>query len=188
MLISPEICSKYTDQELVERSLTNVDYFSCIYERYEKKLLNYIRRLTTVSEEEAEDILQESFIKVWKNLNNIDLNARLSSWLYRLVHNEVITHWRKNKQRQPALELSENLLHSISEDLEISQISEEELNREILTITEKHRQVIILKYFENMSYEEISDILKIPEGTVAIRLSRAKKELKSRLQFIDRNS
>ena len=187
MLISSEICQQLTDHELVSHAVEDVDYFSCIYGRYEKKLLRYIKRLTDITNEEAEDILQESFIKVWKNLNRIKHDTKLSSWLYRLVHNEVISRWRKRKKQRPLLELSDNLLHSIADDLEITQLPEEQLNQELKNISEKYREIVILKYFENMSYEEISDILKIPEGTVAIRLNRAKKEMKARLKLIAEN-
>ena len=70
-------------------------------------------------------------------------------------------------------------MQTMAEDMEIPQFSEEDFARHLETLPEKYRQVLILRYFEEMSYEEISDILKIPEGTVATRINRAKKAFAS---------
>jgi RNA polymerase sigma-70 factor (ECF subfamily) len=181
MLISQEICNQYSDPDIVRKSLEDIDYFSCLYQRYEERLLRYIRSISKVTLEESEDILQDAFIKVWKNLHFFDSSLKLSSWLYRIVHNQVISTWRKDKWRQtnPFLELSESLMQTMAEDMEIPQFSEEDFARHLEALPEKYRQVLILRYFEEMSYEEISDILKIPEGTVTTRINRAKKAFAS---------
>ena len=94
MIISKEICDELTDLELVEKSLLDIDFFSCIFQRFEDKFIRYIQRISFVSDEEAQDILQESFIKIWTNLNGFDTSLSLSTWLYRIVHNQTISYWR----------------------------------------------------------------------------------------------
>ena len=78
------------DEQLVQLSLNNQDYFYYLMKRYEIKLLRYIKRLTTVSPEEAKDIIQEIFIKVYRNLNGFNPKLKFSSWIYRIAHNEII--------------------------------------------------------------------------------------------------
>lgn len=180
MLISSEICDKFSDQEIISKSLENIDFFSCLYQRYEIRLLRYINRISKFSKEETEDILQEAFVKIWKNLHSFDTSLKLSSWLYRIVHNQVVSNWRKEKlsRKLPILELKDTMLQNIGADMQMESIDRQAIQQQLNHLPDKYREVLILKYFEDMSYEEISDILKIPEGTVAIRLSRAKKAFK----------
>ena len=95
--MSTKIVEK-TDAELVELALENQAYFSDIVYRYQTKLTYYIRRLSNFPDEEIEDILQDVFIKVYKNLNDFDQSLKFSSWIYRITHNEVISKYRKIKQ------------------------------------------------------------------------------------------
>lgn len=97
MLIPKAICESLTDQEIIQKSLAEVDYFSCLFSRYEPRLLRYLKRMADLTEPEAEDILQEAFIKIWKNLHAFDQDMKLSSWIYRIVHNEAISSMRKKK-------------------------------------------------------------------------------------------
>lgn len=181
-LISNDICKELTDLEIVQKSLIDVDYFICLFEKYESKLMRYIRRLSLVNDEEAEDILQDSFVKIWKNLNGFDTSLKLSSWLYRIVHNQTISHWRKKTSygKNNVVSIDEQLFVTDEEDMDsFDEIddSNNKLNYAIQNLSVNYREIIILRFFDGMSYIEISDVLKIPEGTVAIRISRAKKAL-----------
>ena len=181
MIVKKEICDQLSDNEIVKRSLNDIDYFLCLYERYELRLLRYIRRISMVSDEQAKDILQEAFIKIWQNLNAFNQSMKLSSWIYRIVHNETISYWRRNrsygKDRKVKLD---NVI--IENQLDDSEINEDKDKKEFLThevlglLPLKYKTVLILKYIEGKGYREISDVLKIPEGTVATRLNRAKKK------------
>ena len=182
MLTPKFICDGLSDLEIIRKSLEVVDYFSCLYERYEEKLMRYIKRVAFATDEEAADVLQESFIKIWKNLNAVDQSLKLSSWIYRIVHNEAISFLRQKKSfgknhKIPwddtrYADLPDDTLPEEAEELEYR----DKLTHRILAqLPEQYKEVLILKFLENMSYEEISDILKIPEGTVAIRINRAKK-------------
>ena len=185
MHVSKFICDGLSDREIVRKSLEAMDYFVCLYERYENRLLRYIRRVTHTTEEEAADILQESFIKIWKNLNAFDQGLSLSSWVYRIVHNEAVSFLRRKRSfgKDQNAEWDERLFMRYAD--EASELKAEELEyRDQLTwqllerLPKPYREVLLLKYLEDMSYEEISDILKIPEGTVAIRINRAKKQFR----------
>jgi RNA polymerase sigma-70 factor (ECF subfamily) len=180
MHVTDKICGELNDLEIVRKSIQDVEYFSCLYKRYEPKLLRYIKRISFSSKEEAEDILQEAYIKIWKNLHDFDESFKLSSWIYRIVHNETISFWRKKKSygKDKVVDLNESLFEHLP--AEGNQHDEHEKNasviQEVLQLLPiKYREVLVLKFFEMMSYEEISDVLKIPEGTVATRINRAKK-------------
>ena len=179
MKITPERCVNKDDIELIRLSLENLDYFSCLYQRYEAELLRYIKRISGIGHDESEDILQEAFIKIWRNLNEFNSDMKASSWIYRIVHNETVSHIRKKKSfgkdKTHDIELFRNIL---AEDQEIHLDTEERFDsvqKVLEKLPMKYKEVLVLKFLEKKSYIEISDILKIPEGTVAIRINRAKK-------------
>lgn len=174
------------DAELVRLSLANPDKFSYIIGRYQDKLARYIRRLGASNTEDAEDILQDIFLKVYLNLNDFNQDLKFSSWIYRIAHNRVISNFRKRQARPEAhsLPIDSEGLQLLADDLALDQRSDllmrqERLNGALGKINAKHREILVLKFFEDKSYQEISDILKKPLGTVASLLNRAKKDLKS---------
>lgn len=178
-------CEEFSDEELVKKSIKNIDFFACIYDRYEKKLILYILRISNFSVFESEEILQESFIKVWKNLNEFDQSLKFSSWVYRIVHNVTITEWKKsqskgkNKIQKINEELFVNLPAKLDLGVELNKKFDENNIRKVLSIMpEKYRDILILKFLEEKSYKEISDILKKPSGTVATLVNRAKKSFR----------
>jgi RNA polymerase sigma-70 factor, ECF subfamily len=179
MIITLESCKDLNDNEIVAKSLENLDYFSCLYQRYEPELIRYIRRISGLDAEEAQDILQESFIKIWRNLNDFDPGLKLSTWIYRVVHNETVSFIRKKKSYGKDKTIDYEILRNIlSEDIDNQQENEQKIVSTLEFLEQlpfKYKEVLVLKFLENRSYEEISDILKIPEGTVAIRISRGKK-------------
>jgi RNA polymerase sigma-70 factor, ECF subfamily len=183
-MINQEECEKKEDSELVELSLKNQEYFYCLILRYEKKLFNYIRRISASSKEDIEDILQDVFISVYKNLNDFDNNLKFSSWIYRIAHNKTISQWRKSSSRPKTVsgDNEENGLFNfisseedIVKDLE-KKCSAKEVKSIIFKLDEKYKDVLVLRFLEDKDYKEISDILKKPMGTVATLISRAKKK------------
>ena len=180
MPVTDKICAELSDLQMVQKSLEDIEYFSCLYKKYEPILQRYIKRISFSSKEETEDILQEAYIKIWRNLYDFDQSLKLSSWIYRIVHNETISFWRKKTSygKDQVVELDENLFKGLSSEFEAEDQQEEKsiVIQEVLQLLPiKYREVLVLKFFEMMSYEEISDVLKIPEGTVATRINRAKK-------------
>ncbi len=184
-------CGEKTDKELVDSALKNKDNFACLIKKYENKLLAYILRISNVRAEETEDILQDVFIKVYKNLRDFDpedSGLKFSSWIYRITHNQVISNWRKNKARPDSLplEAKSNILNQLVAETDIMrEVNLGYLQKNIYAILNrldiKYKEALILKYFEQKNYKEISDILKKPLGTVATLLNRAKREFKKEL-------
>jgi len=180
---------KMSDLELVQLSLENKENFYYLIKRYELKIFHYIRRLTNVSQEEREDILQDIFIKVYRNLNGFNQNLKFSSWIYRIAHNEIINHYHKNKSRLKtfSLNLDNNDVYHLDElisdtdDIFNHLITHENADkiREVLAkLPNKYREILILRYLEEKKYDEISDILCKPPGTVATLINRAKSKFK----------
>jgi RNA polymerase sigma-70 factor (ECF subfamily) len=174
---------KKSDGEIVALSLKNGDYFAILISRYEKKFFHYISRICNCSREDIEDLLQEIFIKVYRNLNDFDPKLKFSSWAYRIAHNEVISHFRKIKSRPVSVSLDPDLAISDKIKDDFAAFFDQNLNKgKILEILEtldlRHKDILILRFFEEKSYEEISDILRKPPGTVATLLNRAKKQFK----------
>ncbi len=170
---------KLTDEELVGEVVKNKEVFGEIIDRYQEKVLRYIFYLVG-NKKDAEDIAQEVFIKVYINLLSFDKRLKFSSWLFRIAHNEAINFLKKKKIN---LNFDEKIYKVDSEkDIE-EEFSKKEIEKKVKNCIKElpviYREIIDLYYFENLSYEEISDVLKIPSGTVAIRLSRAKKILKN---------
>lgn len=183
-----DLCISKTDEELVKLALENQDYFGCIMERYEKKLLAYIIRISGFSKEDGEDILQEVFIKSYVNLNSFDDKLKFSSWIYRITHNEVINNYRKKKARpQSVMDLDDEFLNNLASDLKTDghidiQYLRDNMKKVLDKIEPKYREVLILRFWEDKDYSEISDILKKPMGTVATLLSRAKSNFQKEME------
>ncbi len=175
MFITKDNCKSLSDKEIISKSIEELDYFKCLYERYGNKLKRYITKISGFNADEADDILQNSFISIWKNINSYDDSLKLSSFIYRIVHNETISHWRKLKSKEKRnKQFGMNMY--IEEDKNEDKIKRNFEVKEVLDkLSLKYKEVLVLKFLENMDYEEISNILKIPEGTVATRINRAKK-------------
>ena len=154
---------------------------------YEKKLSRYIRRITNFDEETVEDLLQEVFLKVYKNLNDYDADFSFNSWIYRIAHNEAIIFFRKQKSRpetvNPQNDEGVDYLNIIPSDIDLrGDYVKKELARKVRKLInklpEKYRAVLVLKFLEEKNYNEISDILQTPSGTVATLIHRAKIQFK----------
>jgi RNA polymerase sigma-70 factor (ECF subfamily) len=178
-------CAQKTDEELVALTLKNQDFFSCLVERYEPKLMRYVMRISAATREDAEDLLQDVFIKVYRNLNDFDQKLKFSSWIYRIAHNQVVSQWRKTKVRPQVLkfEADEDFLKFIATDEDLARDTErkfsgEEVRKMIENLNEKYKEVLVLKFLEGKDYKEISDILEKPLGTVATLINRAKKQFR----------
>jgi RNA polymerase sigma-70 factor (ECF subfamily) len=178
-----------TDEELIRYSLQDENAFYSLMKRYEPALLRYINRIMQASREEAEDLLQEIFIKVYRNINGFDINLKFSTWLYRIAHNEVISQYRKNRRYHSSLNIDDavndsRLLVNFLTDgfnMESDYLSREmgaEIRKVVDKLAPKYRDVLVLRYLEELSYEEISDIIQKPSGSVATLLNRAKEKFK----------
>jgi len=180
---------QYTDQDLVTQTLDNKQRFTAIVRRYEAPLLRYIIRQGCKDTGMAQDLLQEVFIKTYIHLNGYDHSLPFSSWIYRIAHNETVSHFRKEKGRPCVIDREEDffLFEKIVDDLGLTGSNDQrytsaELQAAVDGLEPKYRDIIVLKFFEEKSYEEISDILQMPQGTVATLINRAKKKIKSSME------
>lgn len=166
-----------SDEEIIAMSKKDVGNFKFLYERYKQKLEIYAIKISGFSQEEAEDIVQNSFIKIWGNLNNIDTSTKVSSFIYNVVHNETISEWRRKKKKLDPIEIkNDSDLYIQSNENDLSAEKNQKISKILNLLSPNYREILILRYLENMDYEEISDILKIPMGTVAARVKRAKDQ------------
>lgn len=182
-------CSKYSDKDIIKKvSSWDIDAFYCIVLEYEEKLLKYILRITNIELEEAENLLQEVFIKVYKNVNDYNHKLSFSSWIYRIVHNITIDHHKKNKNKVNISLYTEdenyvNLIEVLDSWVSLEKdFKRKELIVKIIGVLDlldaKYKDILVLKFLEAKNYTEISDILKIPEWTVATLINRWKKQFK----------
>lgn len=166
-------------------TLKNEDFYGVLIERYQAKLTRYVRRISNFSDDDIEDILQNVFIKAYRNLNDFDRDLKFSSWIYRITHNEVISQFRKRQARPQnviAVE-DEKVVNRFSANINLEKdIDNDFLSKKIAEglarVAPKYREILVLRFMEDKSYEEISNILKKPVSTVGTMLRRAKEKLK----------
>jgi RNA polymerase sigma-70 factor (ECF subfamily) len=183
--MSPEM----NDEEIVRRALVDKEAFGLLIERYEAKLERYLDRLGVSLREDKEDVLQNVFIKAYKNLNSFDPSLSFSSWIYRISHNEAMSFFRtKHARPQVILDAeSEILLTELRDEfadttsLAEIRLSHEELGKALTKLEPRYREALALRFFEDRSYTEMSDILEVPVGTVSTLIYRAKRALRDAL-------
>lgn len=172
-----------SDEELVEKiRRENNELYVEIVRRYQQKLYRYLRYLTN-RPSEAEDLLQDVFIKAYRNLFGFDTKKNFSSWIYRIAHNEGINFVKKTaRKKEVSLENIDFSLESPASSVEDA-LTKEEIRVKVTQCLEdleaKYREPLVLYYFEDKSYREISDILRIPVKTVGTFIFRGKRILKT---------
>ncbi|MCK5491174.1 MAG: RNA polymerase sigma factor [Candidatus Pacebacteria bacterium] len=176
---------EFSDEQLVEIiRKENQELYSEIIRRYDKKLTHYLRKFI-YNPDELEDVLQVVFIKVYKNLYGFNVDKKFSSWIYRIAHNEALNHLKKYARERISLDEVEYMI--IDEKIDIGgdvdkKILKDSVEKLLKDIKSKYREPLILFYFEQKSYQEISDILRIPTSTVGTLISRGKKIIKEKLK------
>jgi RNA polymerase sigma-70 factor (ECF subfamily) len=167
-----------SDEEIVEEIRSkDQELYVVIVERYQEKLLRYANRLVK-DEHKAMDIVQESFINAFVQLNRFDTKKKFSSWIYRIVHNQSINFLKKYQKETPMPDgvdfKSKDETERHFEQKEFKEMVDTCLGQ----IPVMYAEPLILYYLEEKSYAEISDILRMPMGTVATRVKRAKIVMK----------
>lgn len=170
--------SKLTDEKVVEYTRNkDKEAYAEIIKRYQDRLMRYANYLLS-DNEKAADVVQESFIKAYVNLQSFDSKKKFSSWIYRIVHNQAINLINKYKKEAP-------LLKNIDFDSGVN-IEEEYTKKETAKMIREclnkmpvlYKEPLSLHFLEDKPYNEISDILRIPIGTVGTRINRAKTLMK----------
>ncbi|SDF06425.1 RNA polymerase sigma factor [Chitinophaga filiformis] len=160
--------------------------FTCIIQKYQERLYWHIRRLV-LDHDDANDVLQNVFVKVWKNLEGFREDAQLYTWLYKIATNECLTFLEKQKKNN-SISLSDvetGLSNTLKADAQFDPNKLEwKLQKAILALPEKQRIVFNLRYYDEMPYEEMSRVLDTSEGALKASYHHAVKKIE---EFI-RNS
>jgi RNA polymerase sigma-70 factor (ECF subfamily) len=172
-----------TDEELAG-FVKNQDHaaYAELIRRYQNKLFAYLIRLLG-NKEDALDIVQDTFLKVYENIQGFNEHKKFSSWLYRIAHNLGINHLKKHSR---SLKMDVENMTQVADSQQVDNFLAGKLRNEeqealmmlIHQLKPKYKDIVVLYFYEEKSYEEISDILKLPASTVGVRLNRAKKQLK----------
>lgn len=154
-----------------------------LIEKYQQKLYWQIRKMV-IDHDDADDVLQNTFIKIWKGLENFKEESQLFTWLYRIATNEALTFLRQKQK------LNTTSLHPIEYQLSKSLESDEffkgdaiqlKLQQAILTLPEKQRVVFNMRYYDEMPYEQMSDILETSVGALKASYHHAAKKIEEYL-------
>ena len=160
------------------------DAFRVLINKYGEKMYWQIRRMV-VSHDDANDLLQNCFIKVWTNLHNFRGDARLSTWLYKIAVNEAINFLNKEKQKRQVTDEDDAMF--LLDTLEADEYFDGDklqldLQRAVLSLPEKQRIVFNMKYFDDMRYEEISEVLGTSVGALKASYHHAVKKITASLE------
>ncbi|RYE32124.1 MAG: sigma-70 family RNA polymerase sigma factor [Sphingobacteriaceae bacterium] len=172
-----EILSKFQDEK------TRNEAFNLLLKKYQQKIYWHIRRMV-INHDDADDLVQEVFIKIWKNLLGFRNDAQLYTWMYRIATNECITFLNRKKLKNNipfddvSYELSESLTESAYFDGDKAQ---RKLQKAILTLPDKQRLVFNMKYYDEMKYEEMSDVLGTSVGALKSSFHLAVKKIEAYL-------
>jgi RNA polymerase sigma factor (sigma-70 family) len=170
-----EILSQFQDEK------TRNSAFNLLLNKYQQKIYWHVRRMV-IDHDDADDLVQDVFIKVWKNLAGFRNDSQLYTWMYRIASNECITFLNKKKQRNnisiedEAYNLADTLADSSYFNGDAAQ---KKLQNAILTLPEKQRLVFNMKYYDDMKYEEMSQVLGTSVGALKASFHLAVKKIEA---------
>lgn len=171
-----QIISMFADERTREAA------FSQLLKKYQQKIYWHVRRMV-IDHDDADDVTQDIFVKVWKNLEKFREDSQLYTWLYRIATNECITFLNKKKQKYN-VSLDDDSTSYLAETLADGQYfngdkAEMKLQQALLTLPEKQKLVFNMKYFEDLKYEEISQILGTSVGALKASYHLAVKKIEN---------
>lgn len=158
--------------------------FHALVDRHAPELMRLAVSLAA-TRADAEDVLQETFIGAYQGLRRFDARASVKTWLKRILVRQAARHWNRSKRSRDALPIeaadaaparrqSGNGSLGVDRQIDIGAV--------VRTLAPEHREVIVMREFDQMSYAEIADVLQVPIGTVESRLHRARADLRAKLE------
>jgi RNA polymerase sigma-70 factor (ECF subfamily) len=177
-----ELQTNYSDRELMELFRIpekKETAFNLIVRKYREKMYWHIRKLV-ISHDDSDDVLQNTFIKVWNGLDSFREDASLYTWLYRIATNEALSFLNNRKRRflLPLVDVEKQLANSLENDPWFNgDALQLKLQKAILTLPEKQRVVFNMKYFDEMKYEEMAEILETSVGALKASYHHAVKKI-----------
>ena len=177
-----EILKKFAQEN------TRNEAFRLLLTKYQQKVYWHIRRMV-ISHDDTDDLVQDVFLKVWKSLSNFRNDSQLYTWLYRIATNESITFLKRKKIRNSVSiddDDGKNMVKTLAEspyfDGDKAQMK---LQKALLTLPEKQRLVFNMKYFDDLKYEDISEILGTSVGALKASFHIAVKKIEQQLLNTD---
>lgn len=181
------------DAELVIASRNgDQDAFARLVQRHQRRVFNLVYRMLQ-NYEEANEITQETFLAAWQGLPAFRGDARFSTWLYRIAYNRCLKQLEQQKREralQSAMQAEHMLGSSDNEERADAELDAREyqafVREQLSRLPPKYRIVLVLRHLQEMTYEEMAEILAMPIGTIKTHLFRARTLLKDRLEALDR--
>ncbi len=180
--------SEYSDKELLTlfRNKDNKSYaFNFIVKKYQKRLYWHIRKIV-INHEDTDDILQNTFIKVWKGLENFKQAAQLYTWLYRIATNEALSFLKQKRTKYffiPIDDVEKQLINTLKSDEYFNGDEIQlKLQKAILTLPKKQRIVFNMKYFDEIKYNKMAEILQTSVGALKASYHQAVKKIEKYLK------
>lgn len=176
------------ESEIIQRiNNGETQLFSLLVEQYKNKVFNLVYRFTS-DYAEAEDLSQEIFITVFQKISSFQQDASFSTWIYRVATNKCID-WHRKKKRKRFFSLfgDHRQIADVEADApspsEVYLESEEQkmLHKAVGKLDEKYKMIVVMFYYQHLSYKQIAEVLNLPVRTIETRLYRAKKILKDKL-------
>lgn len=179
-----------SDSELLlqfQDELKRHDAFSQLIKKYQQKIYWHIRKMV-IDHDDADDVVQETFIKVWQGLQNFRSDSQLYTWIYRIATNESLNFLQKKRRQNhvplendDSLDLLNTLESSISQDYISGDEIQIKLQKALLQLPDKQRLVFNMKYYDDMKYEEISEITGTSVGALKASYHLAVKKIEENL-------
>ena len=161
--------------------------FRILVKKYQEKLYWHIRKIV-INHDDADDVLQNTFLKIWRNIDNFREESSLYTWLYRIATNESISFLNSNKRRSyiPINETNDYLVKNIESGTYFEgDEAQKKLQKAILKLPEKQRIVFNMKYFDEMKYEDMSQILDTSVGALKASYFHAVRKIEEYLKNTD---
>jgi len=164
----------------------DIGAFEAIFHDYRKMVLK-TAYLMTGRKEDAEDVLQEVFVSVWRSRNTFNpRKGKLNTWIYRITVNQCLSRRRRRKPAILSLEEKDINLPDIRpgeqpEEVLVTRLEYESLVEAMNALDDRHRSVLVLRYFNDLSYDEIAQVMGVPLGTVKSRISQALRLLRTQM-------
>ena len=172
--------AEYSDNELIEMLHSdNSSYgFNLLVRKYQKRIYNQVLRMV-VDHDDANDVVQNIFIKVWQNIDKFQANSELYTWIYRICVNESLTFLKRKKTKffLPIVDIEKELSGKLDGGSFTGDEIERKLQKALLKLPEKQRIVFNLRYYDEMPYEEMSKVLDTSVGALKASYHHAAKKI-----------
>jgi len=179
--------AEWEDRDIIEGMKTpgkEEAAFSHLVEKYQERLYWHIRKIV-VDHEDTDDVLQNTFLKIWKSLSDFRSDSKLFTWLYRIATNEALSFLKQ--KRRKSFTLLDDTENKLAEQLESDPYFDGDeiqlkLQQSILKLPEKQRVVFNMKYFDGLKYEEMAEILGTSVGALKASYHHAVKKIENMLR------